>query len=166
MTNLHILSEDDEETNSSSSCQMEHQAVRTIRQLPLDTQNYLLELYWNNYNTVIEVVPQEAFLEGYKRGSGEYYSVFLHIVILAMGIRFADKSRPDIGLLMTSTYESILLTTARQLIELALEGGGLSAIQGFLLLADLECGCGRDVVGWMYSGIPQIEPPAPKASLY
>jgi hypothetical protein len=149
---LHIFSQDDSEAESPASQAVENQATQLIKQLPLDTHHYLLDLFWKNYNMVIEVVPQEPFLEGYKQGGGQYYSVFLHLIILAMGVRFADKSRSDIGKLMLSRYDSTLHNMAKQLIEPALESGGLSVIQGFLLLSDLDTACGKDIVGWMHGG--------------
>jgi len=152
-TNIHIFSRETHEAKSPSSLAIEQAAVKMIRQLPLDTHDYLLNLFWKNYNSVIEVVPQAPFLDGYKQGGDKYYSVFLHTIILAMGVRYADKSRPDIGVLMVSRYESKLQMMGKRLVEPAIETGGLSAIQGILLLSDIENGCGKDIVGWMYGGM-------------
>lgn len=154
-TNLHIFSEDDEDAQSPAALLAEQSAIKMIRELALDTHDYLLNLFWSKYNSIIEVVPQAAFLESYGNGGGQYYSLFLHITMLAVGFRFADKSKMDIGMLMSSQYVSTLHLMAKQLIEPALEAGGLTAIQGFLLLSDLDCGCGKDIVGWMYGGMSQ-----------
>lgn len=53
---------------------------------------------------------------------------------------------------MVSKYESMLQVMAKQLVETAIELGGLTAVQGILLMADVENGSGRDVLAWIYGG--------------
>ncbi|KIW36736.1 uncharacterized protein PV06_11032 [Exophiala oligosperma] len=151
-TNLHVFHDEEDDLVTPASQAVEQKATRMISLLSLDTHNYLLNLFWNCYNAIIEVVPQTPFLEGYRRGPSEHYSIFLHIAILAMGVRFADKSRSDISVLMISKYESTFQVMAKQLFEPAIKVGGLASLQASLLMTDLENGSGKDVLAWLYGG--------------
>ncbi|KAL5363838.1 fungal-specific transcription factor domain-containing protein [Aspergillus floccosus] len=155
-TNCHIYSELVGEAESNRPNQeQDRRTQRVLSTLSLDTHDYLISCYWRHYNTVIPVVHQEAFEEGQMAGGGQFYSGFLHICILAAGFRFADKARPDIMRIMSpSTRESSLHREAKYMLDYELERpGGISLIGALLLLGDLEVGCGRDNVGWLYSGM-------------
>ncbi|KAJ5697829.1 hypothetical protein N7488_011513 [Penicillium malachiteum] len=96
----------------------------------------------------------KAFEEGKDAGAGPFYSGFLHIYILAAGYRFADKQRPDMLSLTLPDRESMLHREAKYMLDYEMERpGGIPFIGALLLLGDLEVGCGRDNVGWLYSGM-------------
>lgn len=130
------------------------QTKRVLRELSPETHDHLLESYWVYYNPIFQVVDREAFQDDKESGGTQYYSGFLHITILAMGFRFADKSRSDVQRLqLPGTRESTLHREAKYLSEYELERpGGLPSIQALVLLSSLESGCGRDNAGWMYAG--------------
>ncbi|KAL4919154.1 hypothetical protein BDW62DRAFT_209889 [Aspergillus aurantiobrunneus] len=155
-TNCHIyldLASDSDEGRR----QMREQARRTQRVLsavPQASQDYLMQLFWKHYNAMIRVVDQEAFDEGRDAGGGPFYSGFLHVCILAAGYRFADKLRPDMVRITLPGRESLLHREAKYMLDYEMERpGGLPSIGALLILGDLEVGCGRDNVGWLYSGM-------------
>lgn len=154
-TNCHIHS-DQTETGESSreAAEQTRRAEKAIRFLPEDTYEYLMDLFWQYYNTTLHVLHKDTFHEEREIGRTQFYSGFLHICVLAMGYRFADKSRPDMQRITLQGKESTLHREAKYMLDSELERpGGLPSVVALLLLGDLECGVGRDNVGWLYSGM-------------
>lgn len=136
------------------SSEQSRRAERIIRSLPLETYDYLMDLFWTFYNSVLHVLHQEAFNEDREAGRTQFYSGFLHVCVLAMGYRFADKSRPDIQKISLPQMESTLHREAKYMLDHELERpGGIPSVVALLLLGDLECGVGRDNIGWLYGGL-------------
>lgn len=156
-TNCHIHSEiaGQSEESRRQAREQERRTQRVLSSLPESTHDYLMNLFWQCYNSVIHVIHRQAFEEGRDTGgAGPIYSGFLHICILATGYRFADKRRPDILSISLGGRESTLHREAKYMLDYELEQpGGIPSIAALLLLGDLEVGCGRDNVGWLYSGI-------------
>jgi hypothetical protein len=155
-TNCHIYSElNPSEDASRAALEQQRRTEKVIRSLSSESNDYLMELYWRHYNAVIHVVHQAAFEEDRENGRTQYYSGFLHICMLAMAYqRFADKSRPDMMKIGLPARESTLHKEAKYMLDLELEQpGGIPSIQALLLLGDLECGVGRDNLGWLYAGM-------------
>ena len=155
-TNCHIYSElNTFDDVSRAALEQQRRSEKVIRSLSAETNDYLMDLYWRHYNAVIPVVDQAAFEEDREHGRKKYYSGFLHICILAMAYqRFADKSRPDMMRIGLPMRESTLHKEAKYMLDCELEQpGGIPSIQGLLLLGDLECGVGRDNLGWLYAGM-------------
>lgn len=156
-TNCHIHSEiaGQSEESRRQAKEQERRTQRVISSLPESTHDYLMDLFWQCYNSVIHVIQRQAFEEGRDTGgAGPFYSGFLHICILATGYRFADKKRPDIVGISLAGRESTLHREAKYMLDYELEQpGGIPSIAALLLLGDLEVGCGRDNVGWLYSGM-------------
>lgn len=154
--NSHIYAELEVDDAKSSREMMEQtrRAEKVIRTLPLETHDYLMSLFWQHYNGVLHVVHQEAFNEDREAGRSQFYSGFLHICILAMGYRFADKSRQDMQRIALPDRESTLQREAKYMLDLELERpGGVPSVAALLILGDSEVGVGRDNVGWMYAGM-------------
>lgn len=131
-------------------------ADKIIRSLPLETYDYLMGLFWQCYNPVIHVLHQEAFNEDRDMGRTQFYSGFLHVCVLAMGFRYADKDRMDIKKISLphAQWESTMHREAKYMLDQELERpGGIPSVVALLLLGDLECGVGRDNVGWLYGGM-------------
>lgn len=154
--NCHIYSElevDDSKSNRES-VEQARRAEKIIRTLPIQTHDYLMQLFWQHYNAVLHVVHEDAFNEDRENGRTQFYSGFLHVCILAMAYRFSDKSRPDIQRLSLPERESTLHREAKYMLDLELERpGGIPSIAALLILGDSEVGVGRDNVGWMYAGM-------------
>ncbi|KIH91924.1 hypothetical protein SPBR_01316 [Sporothrix brasiliensis 5110] len=86
--------------------------------------------------------------------SGSYYSPFLHMCMLSVGYRYADRTRPDVQAFATPDGESLLHEEAKRLVDSELQmPGGIPSLQALLLLGDLECGVGRYNTGWLYAGM-------------
>ena len=154
--NSHIYAELEVDDAKSSREMMEQtrRAEKVIRTLPMETHDYLMGLFWQHYNGVLHVVHEEAFNEDREAGRFQFYSGFLHICILAMGYRFADKSRPDMQRIALPDRESTLQREAKYMLDLELERpGGVPSVAALLILGDSEVGVGRDNVGWMYAGM-------------
>ncbi|TKA74990.1 hypothetical protein B0A55_02657 [Friedmanniomyces simplex] len=154
--NSHIYSEPtvDDTKQSREAVEQARRAEKIVRTLPLETHDYLLNLFWQHYNGVLHVVHEEAFIEDRESGKTQFYSGFLHICILAMGYRFADKSRPDMQRISLPDRESTLHREAKYMLDLELERpGGIPSVAALLILGDSEVGVGRDNVGWMYAGM-------------
>ncbi|KAI1608337.1 fungal-specific transcription factor domain-containing protein [Exophiala viscosa] len=150
-TSLHVHAMS--EVSSHTSHGLEQSAMRAIRQLSAGTHTYLMDIFWSRYNAVFGLVSEKAFIRAYKLCNNNFYSVFLHVTMLGMAARYADKSRPDIAALMSSQYESVFHAMARGLWEPSLSNDGLPTIQGLMILSDLEAGPGRTRTGWMLCGI-------------
>lgn len=154
-TNCHVHSElgnpmDTEQQVSEQA----RRAEKIIRSLPMETYDYLMHLFWQCYNPVIHVLHQEAFNEDREAGRTQFYSGFLHVCVLAMGYRFADKQRSDMQKISCPQMESTLHREAKYMLDHELERpGGIPSVVALLLLGDLECGVGRDNIGWLYGGL-------------
>ena len=154
--NCHIYSEleVDDTKNNRESVEQTRRAEKFIRTLQIETHDYLMQLFWQHYNSVLMVVHEEAFNEDREHGRTQYYSGFLHICILAMGYRFADKARPDIQRIALPDRESTLHRECKYMLDLELERpGGIPSVAALLILGDAEVAIGRDNVGWMYAGM-------------
>ncbi|KAF1978720.1 hypothetical protein BU23DRAFT_563628 [Bimuria novae-zelandiae CBS 107.79] len=154
-TNCHVHSEHGNPMESEQ--QLSEQARRAdkiIRPLPLETYDYLMEMFWQCYNSVIHVLHREAFEQDREAGRTQFYSGFLHVCVLAIGYRHADKQRSDMKKISLSQMESTLHREAKYMLDHELERpGGIPTVVAMLLLGDLECGVGRDNLGWLYSGL-------------
>jgi hypothetical protein len=154
-TNCHVHSElGNPVDHAQESTEQARRAEKIIRSLPLETHDYLMDLFWHCYNSVIHVLHQDAFNEDREAGRTQYYSGFLHVCVLAMGYRFADKQRMDMQKISLPQMESTLHREAKYMLDHELERpGGIPSVAALLLLGDLECGVGRDNLGWLYGGI-------------
>ncbi|KAI1334537.1 fungal-specific transcription factor domain-containing protein [Xylariaceae sp. FL0016] len=150
----HVYVDSADGVDSTEPPEQTRRAQRMIRTLPPETYNYLMAAFWECYNEVLQVIDRDAFEADRGAQSPRFYSSFLHVTILAMGYRFADKQREDIVKVTLGNRESILHREAKYMLDLELERpGGIPSIQALLILGDLECGVGRDNTGWMYSGM-------------
>ena len=141
--------------NRSMDRKDNHWAICAIvRDLSPETHDYLMDTFWSCYNSVIHLVHMIAFYEDQETGRTQFYSTFLHLTILAIGYRYADKTRPDVKRLSVSgNGSSTLHLKAKDMAKLEIEKpGGIPSIQGLVLLGDLECLVGRDDSGWMFGG--------------
>ncbi|KAK4130605.1 hypothetical protein BT67DRAFT_359584, partial [Trichocladium antarcticum] len=129
-------------------------AERVLAALRSSTHDHLIRCFWEYYNCTMQVADEAAFAAGLAARDPRFYSPFLHLTMLAIGYRFADLDRDDVKGLALENRESTLHREAKCVLEVELErSGGIPSVQALLLLADLECGVGRDTTGWMYSGM-------------
>jgi hypothetical protein len=154
-TNCHVHSEFGVSGGETQeSFEQTRRAEKAIRQLPMETYDYLMGLFWQHYNSYMHVIHQEAFNEDREHGKSQFYSPFLHICVLAMGFRFADRNRPDMQRITVAPRESSLHREAKYMLEFELERpSGIPSVVALLIMGDLECGVGRDNLGWLYGGM-------------
>ena len=129
-----------------------------IRDLSPETHEYLINLFWGVYNSHFHLVHKDAFNDDMETGGTQFYSTFLHLSMLAVGFRYADKNRDDIARLTASGKAPCAISEfhakAKSMINLELERpGGIPSIQALFLLADVECYVGNDATGWMLAGM-------------
>ncbi|KAI0427032.1 fungal-specific transcription factor domain-containing protein [Xylaria sp. FL1042] len=129
-------------------------AERVIRSLTPKTHDYLMQNFWKHQNSVLQVVDRAAFEADKGSETPKFYSSFLHIIMLALGWRYADKDCCDIARINLGNYESVIHREAKSMLETDLERPmGISSVQSLLLLGDLEYGVGRENISWMYHGM-------------
>ncbi|KAM0335549.1 hypothetical protein ACHAQA_000597 [Verticillium albo-atrum] len=152
--NSHVYTDSQDHLDAREPPEQVRRAERIIRSLSSETHAYLMGNFWGYYNSVLNIIHQEAFEADRDAQSPRFYSSFLHIAILAMGFRFADFDRDDMRRITLGSRESTLHREAKYMLDIELERpGGIPSVQALLLLGDLECGVGRDNTGWMYSGM-------------
>ena len=152
-SNFHIYADNNMPVELRESPEQVRRTERIIRSLSIDAHDYLMNLFWEHYNSVLQIVHRGAFEEDMANSNNKYYSGFLHISILAMGYRLADLDREDMKKITLGNRECTLHREAKYMLDMELERpGGIPSVQAFLLLGDLECGVGRDNTGWMYAG--------------
>lgn len=142
----------------SGSWHLRQRLRRAIGDLDPETHDHLMTCFWTCYNSTMQIVDEMTFAQRKDENEDNPdYSGFLHICCLAMGFRFADKSRPDIKSLDKGDRQSTFHRDARFFVETELEIlRGLTTVQGLLILSDLECAVGRDRASWMYAGKCQL----------
>ncbi|KAF4844651.1 Nitrogen assimilation transcription factor nirA [Colletotrichum siamense] len=152
--NSHVYAEPSDQFDFREPPEQVRRAERMIRSITAETHDYLMDNFWNHYNSVLKVIHQEAFDADRESQNPKFYSSFLHICILAMAFRFADADRDDMKRIALGGRESTLHREAKYMLDIELERpGGIPSVQALLLLGDLECGVGRDNTGWMYAGM-------------
>ncbi|KAI1743177.1 fungal-specific transcription factor domain-containing protein [Xylaria scruposa] len=152
--NCHVHAESPSRYHSRESPEQIRRAERVIRSLTPKTHDYLMQSFWKYHNSVLQVIDRAAFEADRGSENPKYYSYFLHIIILAVGWRCANKDHCDIARINLGNYESTLHREARYMLDVELERPtGVPSVQSLLLLGDLECGVGRDNAGWMYAGM-------------
>ncbi|KAF4985548.1 hypothetical protein FDECE_16491 [Fusarium decemcellulare] len=152
--NSHVYAESSHQFDTREPPEQVRRAERIIRSLNAETHDYLLDGFFQYYNSVIQIIDREAFEADRESQSPKFYSHFLHIAVLAMGYRSADMDRDDMRKITLAPRESTLHREAKYMLDIELERpGGIPSVQALLLLGDLECGVGRDNTGWMYSGM-------------
>lgn len=151
--NSHVYAKSACSSSSIDVSEQARRAERLIAALRPATHDHLMRCFWDFYNPWQQVVDEAAFETGRTSQDSRFCSPFLHIAILAVGYRFADWDREDVKRTTVGNRESTLHREAKSMLEAELERpGGIPSVQALLLLADLECGIGRDATGWMYSG--------------
>ncbi|CAK7234534.1 hypothetical protein SBRCBS47491_008981 [Sporothrix bragantina] len=183
-TNYHIYSNMYHAEKEETRREREKNAARTrevLANIPFEAHNHLINQFWSCYNTIIHIVHRKAFEldsgmlvssrddsssggidnrsanligNNLASGNGTYYSPFLHVCMLAIGYRYADRSRADVQAFATPDGESLLHEEAKRQVDHELQmPGGIPSLQALLLLGDLECGVGRYNTGWLYAGM-------------
>jgi hypothetical protein len=152
-TDLHAYSDLLQADHKTDTWEQRRRATRTISDLATDTYDYLMELFWTRHNSLMHVVCRKTFQRMRDEASSHDYFTFLHICMLAIGVRYADMSRSDIQRLSLGNRGSTMLREARYLFEHDVDQPAcLTKVQALLLLGDLECSLGNNNSGWMYTG--------------
>jgi hypothetical protein len=152
-TNYHIYSHSNSSEMSSKFEAQNEKTRQLIQDIPQETHNHLMDRFWKCHNSVIHVLHRAAFEFGKENRDSTYYSTFLHICILAIGYRYAERTKFGVQRFAIPDRESVLHKEAKRLVEHELEmPGGIPSLEALILLGDLECGIGKYNTGWLYAG--------------
>ena len=91
--------------------------VSIIKGLDPALRSYLLDQFWNRFNSCIPVVHKGAFLASLEEKYGDFCSPELHLAALAMGLRRADHRRVDVLQLSLPGWDSVLHRSLRLIID-------------------------------------------------
>lgn len=137
----------------SQDASLDYETELFIQELPSDLHDGLLDYFWLYYNSTFHFVDRDIFYDGKRKRNPETYSYFLHLCILSIGFRYADRRDSRITALGANGWQSVLHLRAKLLGDIECKKpSGTHSVQGLLLLGDLEFGAGRYDSGWMYTG--------------
>ncbi|KAK5215853.1 hypothetical protein LTR96_011321 [Exophiala xenobiotica] len=150
-------------TGSWAGVSLEH-AESTAREDLLyqaATQDHLLLLYWTWQHGFFVLISKELFVADLERARSQhtmakrskFYSPLLLCAILAhaapLSRRVELRSNPD----EPGTSGDQFFKRARRLLEYEMENPGITTVQALALMGSREAGCGRNGLGWLYSGM-------------
>jgi hypothetical protein len=123
----------------------------TSRLVAPETRNYLLDLYWKCFNSVVPVIHRETFEDQQQNGTTFVSFDLLYVCMMAIGYRYAVKSREDMQKIRQPDGDSIFLMRSKSLLAVALERPpSVLLVAALLLLGDMEWGAGRAKQAWLY----------------
>ncbi|KAF9775722.1 hypothetical protein IL306_006155, partial [Fusarium sp. DS 682] len=150
--NSHVYAESTSLSDTCEPLEQIRRAEKIIQSLSRETHDYLIDQFFQYYNSVIQIIDRAALEADRILKSSKFYSHFLYMAVLGMGYRAADMDRDDMRKITVNPRESTLHREAKRMLDIELEcPRGIPSVQALLLLGDLECGVGRDNTGWMYS---------------
>ncbi|KAI1612065.1 hypothetical protein EDD36DRAFT_489056 [Exophiala viscosa] len=129
------------------------QCLSTIANLDVSLQTYLLDQFWERFNTCTFLLHKEAFQASlHETRYGPFCSPHLHLAVLAMGLRRAHHTRPEVARLLRPNWDSVLHRQLREAVDGLLIRGGCTVVnvQAVVILAHLERERGRDHAARQY----------------
>ncbi|OJD19355.1 hypothetical protein AJ78_00717 [Emergomyces pasteurianus Ep9510] len=127
-------------------------------EVDMETQNYLLDLYWKYQHTELQVFHQGAFIRDMAAGKTNFYSKALLYCIMACAARISP--RPEIRALVLPPNKAFsgnqprrigesqcLFTEASRLLEEERKQPGITTVQSLLLLSVIYCAFSNDMTG-------------------
>lgn len=151
-----------EESCIDAATRSSEQCLSTIAELGTELRTYLLDQFWERFNACIPVLHKTVFLgslqpfEGQGQGSyGPFCSPELHLAVLAMGLRRANHTRPEVARLLRSGWDSTLHQQLRGAVDVLLQlrkEWKTVDVQAVVILAHLESERGRDHSARVYLG--------------
>ncbi|OAX81431.1 hypothetical protein ACJ72_04224 [Emergomyces africanus] len=127
-------------------------------EVDMETQNYLLDLYWKYQHTELQVFHQGTFVRDMAAGKTNFYSKALLYCIMACAARISP--RPEIRALVLPPDKSYsgkqppciegyqcLFAEASRLLEEERKQPGITTVQSLLLLSVIYCAFSNDMTG-------------------
>ena len=135
-----------------------------------ELQEYLLGLFWDYLNDVLQVVHKDAFLHDMRLNQTRYFSKLLLCCILACAACISD--RPAVRFLALESVgdealdeQSFFLKRASTLLDAELRSPRITTVQSLQLLSVIYCCRAEDTKGWLYSGLSVCLSVCPSYSL-
>jgi Fungal specific transcription factor domain len=151
LNDIHRLNIDGDGNHEGQTTQLSD--VEFLQTLPNNVNSMLLENFWTYYNGELQSIHRPTFEFGLRTHNPKSYSTFLHLCMLAIGIRYSeDTSKERSSFFSAFSKESMFHIRARQAVNTAIEEEcNVHLLQGLLLFGDLEFGAGRYNNGWMHA---------------
>ncbi|KAK5404219.1 hypothetical protein LTR06_009778 [Exophiala xenobiotica] len=133
-----------------------HEDFWTIDDIDPETQDHLLNLYWDYQHTVLQVLDKTTFLKCLQTRQPKYVSKALLYCIFACAARISP--RPAVKALALPRDDDLdeaqpsLIATAARYLEEELKRPRITTIQALLLISVVYCALGRDTKGWLLTG--------------
>lgn len=162
-SSLHLLRTQLGDSTPKLSLYMRDQGMTVMKQLgmgreiPLELQEHLLDLYWKWQNPWYYVVHKESFLRDFRqRGHGRYCSALLLSAIFSLASRYSDRpelrSDPD----DPNTAGQCFVEQCKILFLYEMEAATITTVQAACLMALRTMSDNKDALGWLYCGTPSL----------
>lgn len=112
----------------------------------VETQNHLLDLFFQYQHAALPIIDETAFRESHAHGKRtEYYSAFLLHSILLRAIKFSDPPHAD-------KLKNIYLRRIRGELLFEIENPSIATIPALCVFGSYLAGEGSDRGCWLYPG--------------
>lgn len=119
-----------------------------------EESDYLMTLYWDQHAPTLPIVDKTLYLESKRQHSTDYYSLFLELCMLALGLKLADPKEAVLRHCRRQRKENLLYEQARKVYEETVgHCPDIPALQAMLLLEDLESRMGNIELARAISGM-------------
>ncbi|KAL5343017.1 fungal-specific transcription factor domain-containing protein [Aspergillus crustosus] len=124
--------------------------------VPLALEEHLINLYFSwqdpSFHVVDRKLYQEAMAKRYDLADTPYYSESLRNAMCALGASFETRYHPSFVTFPKSLVD-FFADRGKALVEAELDCPCVATVQALVILSSLEVGSGREVRGWLYSGM-------------
>ena len=153
----------DFKTDSSPAVSLEHTEIsaREDSLYERSVHNHLLSLYWTWQHGFFVLLTKKLFVADLERARSQnttnrrskFYSPLLLYALLAhaapLSRQLEAASREDSTKMSGEQY----FKRAKQLLETEIEFPSITTVQALALMGSRQAGCGRNGLGWLYSGM-------------
>ena len=124
-------------------------------------KDHLLSLYWTWQHGFFVLVTKNLFVADLDRARSQnatnrrskFYSPLLLYALLAHAAPLSRKLDVESGENSSKTSGDRYSKRAKRLLETEIEYPSITTVQALALMGSREAGCGRNGLGWLYSGM-------------
>ena len=125
-------------------------AVDPFEMPPKDLSDHLLDLYFNNFYSLLPILHKQSFMQALSRNEAPpllLNAIYAVASRVSSDVRVrADPSKPE-------TAGDVFFERARLLLDLEWDSFKLYTIQSLLLMSSHQNGALKTTRGWLYSGM-------------
>ena len=126
-----------------------------LSDIPLSLQEHLFDMYFSNFQVILQIVPEQAFREQWRIGHGPAYSKSLCLALLGAGARYSPM-KDALNPYRLPEGNSKFKERSKALLESEIRHPTICTVQTLLILAEQEASGGNEMSGSMYSGKEDI----------